>query len=109
MMGIPVELPTYVFGDNKAMLTNKCAPHSVLKKKSSSIPYHFVCEGVAKDAWHTAYLNTDLHPADISAWRNQKNKVYILSIVLCGMMSFRGVQYLYHLPRFADNTSFKVE
>ena len=65
MMGIPFELPTYVFGDNKSVLANTSVPHSVLKKKSSSIAYHFVCEGVAKDAWRTAYLHTDLNPADM--------------------------------------------
>ena len=65
MMGIPVELSTYVFGDNKSVLANTSVPHSVLKKKSSSIAYHFVCEGVAKDDWRTAYLHTDLNPADM--------------------------------------------
>ena len=64
-MGIPVELPRYVFGDNKSVLANKIVPHSVLKKKSSSIANHFVCEGVAKDTWRTAYLHTDLNPADM--------------------------------------------
>ena len=40
-------------------------PHSTLKKKSASIAYHFVREGVAKDEWRTTYLNTDLNPADM--------------------------------------------
>ena len=65
MMGIPVDQPTYVFGDNKSVLANTSMPHSVLKKKSSSIAYHFVCEGVAKDEWRTAYLSTELNPADM--------------------------------------------
>ena len=65
MMGIPVDLPAYVFGDNKSVLANTSVPHSVLKKKSSSIAYHFVREGVAKDEWRTAYLNTNLNPADL--------------------------------------------
>ena len=64
-MRIQVELPTYVFGDNKSVLANTSVPHSVLKKKSSSIANHFVCEGVTKDAWRTAYLHTDLNPADM--------------------------------------------
>ena len=49
MMGIPVELPTYIFGDNQSVLANTTTPHSTLKKKSSSIAYHFVREGVAKN------------------------------------------------------------
>ena len=40
------------------------------------------------------------HGNKVSAWRNEKNEVFIISVALCGMISSRGVQYLYHLPRF---------
>ena len=66
MMGIPVELPTFVLGDNQSVLVNSSKPHSSLKKKSSSIAYHFVREGVAKDEWRVAYLNTNLNCADMA-------------------------------------------
>ena len=59
MMGIPVEQPTYVFGDNQSVLSNTSIPHSKLKKKSSSIAFHFVREGVAKSEWRTTYINTN--------------------------------------------------
>ena len=49
MMGIPVKLPSFVFGDNQSVLVNSSQPHSTLKKKSSSIAFHFIREGVAKD------------------------------------------------------------
>ena len=65
MMGIPVEGPTYIFGDNQSVLSNTSKPHSSLKKKSSSIAFHFTREGVAKDEWRTTYLNTSLNPADM--------------------------------------------
>ena len=66
MMGIPVELPAYVFGDNQSVLVNSSKPHSSLKKKSSSIAFHFVREGVAKDEWRVAYLSTNLNCADMA-------------------------------------------
>jgi len=65
MMGIPIELPSYVFGDNQSVLSNTSLPHSKLKKKSSSITFHFVREGVAKTEWKTTYLNTHLNPSDM--------------------------------------------
>ena len=65
MMGIPVNHPTYVFGDYHAVLANTSKPLSVLRKKSSSIAYHFVQEGVAKDEWRVTYLNTSHNPADL--------------------------------------------
>ena len=41
MMGIPVEGPTCIYGDNQSVLANTTIPHSALKKKSQSIAYHF--------------------------------------------------------------------
>lgn len=65
MMGILVELLTYVFGDNQSVLVNSSKPHSMLKKKLLSIAYHFVSEGVAKDKWRVTYLSTHLNPVDM--------------------------------------------
>src|SRR5210317_2666252 len=40
-------------------------PESQLRKKSQSIAYHFVREGVARDEWRTAYVNTHDNTADL--------------------------------------------
>ena len=62
-MGIPVEGPAYIFGDNQSVLANTSKPHSTLKKKSSSVAFHFVREGVAKVEWRT--INTNQNPSDM--------------------------------------------
>ena len=65
MMGIPVEEPTFIFGDNKSMLASSTIPTSTLKKKSNSIAYNYVREGHAKDEWRATYINTHLNIADV--------------------------------------------
>ena len=65
MMGIPVTNPAFVFGDNQSVLWNTTVPDSTLKKKSSSVAYHFVREGVAKNEWRMAYVHTKLNPSDV--------------------------------------------
>ena len=45
MMGISIHGFSYIYGDNKSVLTNASLPDSVLKKKSVSIAYNFVREG----------------------------------------------------------------
>jgi hypothetical protein len=65
MMGIPVNGPAYVFGDNQSVLANTSIPDSTLKKKSQSIAYHFVREGSARDEWRTTYVNTNDNEADL--------------------------------------------
>ena len=63
MFGIPVDHLAYAFGDNQSMSSNSSKPHSCLKKKSSSVAYHFVHEGVSKNEWRTTYLNMHLNLA----------------------------------------------
>jgi hypothetical protein len=64
-MGIKVDEPTFVFGDNKSVSCNTTAPASTLKRKSNAIAYHFVRESVVRDEWQTAYVNTDDNLADL--------------------------------------------
>ena len=65
MMGIPVEGPSFIFGDNQSVLANASIPESQLKKKSQSIAYHFVREGVARDEWRMTYINTHDNESDL--------------------------------------------
>ena len=62
---ITVEGPTYIYGDNQSVLANTTIPDSTLKKKSQSIAYHLVHEGVARDEWKTSYVNTHDNKADL--------------------------------------------
>ena len=64
-MGIPVEGPAYVFGDNQSVLANTTIPDSTLKKKNQSIAYHFIREGCAHNEWRTTYVNTNDNEADL--------------------------------------------
>jgi len=65
MMGIPILGYCHVYGDNQSVLANTSVPESVLKKKSQSIAYHYVREGVARNEWRTAYVNTKDNEADL--------------------------------------------
>jgi hypothetical protein len=64
MMGITVDEPAFVFGDNQSVLANTTAPGSTLKNKSNAIAYHFVWEGCACDEWQKTYINTNKNVAD---------------------------------------------
>ena len=65
MMGIPCDFPAYIYGDNQSILVNSSIPNSQLKKKSMSIAYHFVHEGVANEEWLCTYISSGDNPADI--------------------------------------------
>jgi hypothetical protein len=65
MMEIAVNGPCYICGDNQSVLANTTERGSPLKKKSQSIAYHFVREGVANDEWRTSYVSTHENEADL--------------------------------------------
>ncbi|EJK62678.1 hypothetical protein THAOC_16700 [Thalassiosira oceanica] len=65
MMGLRVDEPAYIYGDNQSVLANSGNPGATLKKKTSAIAYHFVREGCVRDEWRTGYVNTHDNVADL--------------------------------------------
>ena len=65
MMGIPINGPTYIFGDNMSVIYNTSRPESTLKKKSNSICYHAIRESVAMGESVVAHVPTEYNLADL--------------------------------------------
>lgn len=65
MMGIPVEDPSFVYGDNMSVIHNTQRPESTLKKKSLSICYHFCRECIATGEALTAHVRTHENSSDL--------------------------------------------
>jgi hypothetical protein len=65
MMGIPIDEPVYVYGDNMSVIHNTQKPESTLKKKSNSICYHYIREAVAMGELLTSHIRSEDNPADI--------------------------------------------
>ena len=61
MMGIPLNVETNVFCDNKSVFKNSKQLKSILKKKHNAIAYHRICEaqaaGIVQIAWETGKTN----------------------------------------------------
>ncbi len=65
MMGVPISGPSYIYGDNKSVITNTSKPESTLKKKSNSICYHAVREAVAMGECMTTHIPTNDNLSDM--------------------------------------------
>ena len=73
MLGIPVDKPAFMFGNNKSVLANMTVPGSMIKKKMDSLSYHFIQENCARDEWRTTYVNTLLNCVDFSRHKSWTN------------------------------------
>jgi len=65
MMGVPVEVPAMVMGDNQSVITNSSVPASMLQKKSNSIAYHYTRERAAMGVVAMVYVHTSENLADM--------------------------------------------
>jgi len=64
-LGVPVKSKSYMFGDNKSVVTSAAIPHSGLNKHHNPPSYHHVHEAIATkilDFFHIAGKN---HPGDV--------------------------------------------
>ena len=66
MMGVPINTPIYIYGDNMSVIHNTSKPESTLKKKANSVCYHYIREAVAADECRTGHVSTHENPADVA-------------------------------------------
>jgi hypothetical protein len=64
-MGVAIDGPTYVYGDNMLVVHSTQRPESVLKKKSNAICYHAVRESAAMGESIIGHIPSVNNPTDI--------------------------------------------
>ncbi len=64
-LGVPVHHKSYVFGDNKSVITQSTLLHSQLAKRQYALAYHRVREAVAAGIIDTHHIAGKANPADI--------------------------------------------
>jgi hypothetical protein len=65
MLGIPINKPTLMLGDNMSMIQNCSISSSQLKKKHNAIAYHKIRESVAAEVIQLAHVSSEDNIADI--------------------------------------------
>ena len=64
-LGVPIDGPTRLFGDNGSVVTSGSTPHSPLKKRHHALSYHYVRECIASKAVDFRHMAGEINPADI--------------------------------------------
>ena len=65
MLGVPINEPALMLGDNMSVVMNTTLPSSVLKKKHNAIAYHRVREAIAAKVINFAHIRSEDNIADI--------------------------------------------
>ena len=64
-LGVPLEGPSYLFGDNEAVVRSGSVPHSQLTKRHHGLSYHYVRSMVASGVIRFYHMPGAANPADI--------------------------------------------
>ena len=64
-LGVDLEGPTLMLGDNMLVVLNTSVPSSVLKKKHNAIAYHRVREAIAAKVLRFTCLKSEENVSDI--------------------------------------------
>jgi hypothetical protein len=56
MMGIPIDGPAWIFGDNESVVTSSTIPQSTLNKRHNALSYHRVRENIAADVIYFMHI-----------------------------------------------------
>ena len=65
MLGVPVEGPSVMFGDNLAVINSASIPEDTLKKRHNALSYHRVREAIAAKLLKFHHISGKENPADV--------------------------------------------
>jgi hypothetical protein len=65
MMGIPIDGPSWMFGDNQGVITSSTIPHSNLNKRHNALSYHRVRSSIAAGIIFFIHIEGTINPSDI--------------------------------------------
>ena len=63
-LGVPVDGPSFMFGDNESVVNTASVPHSKLGKRHNILSYHRTREAIAAGIIRFHWLKGDTNPAD---------------------------------------------
>ena len=65
MLGVPLDGPAYMFGDNMSVVMSANIPQSSLKKQHNALAYHKVREAHAAGILNFYHIDGKENPADV--------------------------------------------
>jgi hypothetical protein len=83
-LGVPLDGPAWLFGDNKSVVTSSTIPHSTLSKRWNTLSYHKVRESIASGWLRFEHIPGTENPADILTKSLQwfKMKIFVEPLLM---------------------------
>ena len=77
-LGVPIDGPALLLGDNKTIVDNTTTPHGKLHKRHLMLSYHYIRESIASGSYKYAFVNGKDNLSDILSKHWSYNDVWPL-------------------------------
>jgi hypothetical protein len=64
-MGVPLDGPSWMFGDNQSVITSSTIPESSLNKRHNALSYHLVHECIDAEIIYFIHVEGKFNPSDL--------------------------------------------
>ena len=75
-LGIPIRSISYMFGDNRSVVTSATLPHSTLSKRHNILAFHQVREAVAAKIMDFHWIKSEYNLSDMFSKHWEHNKIF---------------------------------
>ena len=101
-LGVPIKSKSYMFGDNRSVVTSATLPHSTLSKRHKILAFHRVREAIVAKIIDFHWIKSEHHLSDMLSKHWEHNKIFSMIqklLITCGPITL--------IPRSATEESFK--
>ena len=101
-LGVPIRSKSYMFGDNRSVVTSVTLPHSTLSKTHNSLAFHRVREGITATIIDFHWIKSEYNLSDMSSKHWEHSKIFPViqkMLITCGPITL--------IPKSATEETFK--
>ena len=81
-LGVHIKTKSYLFGDNRSVVTSSTLPNSTLGERHNILPYHQVIEGIASKTLVSHWIQTGYNLGDMLSKHWDHPSVYNMIVKL---------------------------
>ena len=86
-LGVPIKSKSYIFGDNRCVVTSATLPHSTLSKRHIILAFHRVREAIAAKIIDFYWIQSEYNLGDMLSKHWEHNKIFPMIqklLITCG-------------------------
>ena len=101
-LGVPITSKSYMFGDNRSVVTSATLPHSTWSKRHNILAFHRVREAIAAKIIDFHWIKSEYNLSDMLSKHWEHNKIFPMIqmlLITCGPITL--------IPKSATEETFK--